>query len=116
MLARIREDHSSLDQVRADYAVLLDRRLNVIKAKSKEEMRHFVHAPVIVARKDLRDRLNIAYYFIHGERAPKEIQERLWLLPPKTTGDYLGRLPLVIGMPVIIIKNIAISLKVVNGM
>ncbi|EJU02976.1 hypothetical protein DACRYDRAFT_42811, partial [Dacryopinax primogenitus] len=38
-----------------------------------------------------------------------------WHLNSTVTGDFLGSLPLVIGMKVMIIENIALQYKAVNG-
>ena len=102
-------------------------------AKDPKELARFKDAPIIVGSKLLRDALNvklIAYharilgqpvevYYSHDSirrtRVPLGIQERLWNLPSSVNREAFGKLPLFLGMRVMVTENIAMNHGVVNG-
>jgi ATP-dependent DNA helicase PIF1 len=136
LLNRIRGDEKEVtsQQLEMDYQSLLSRQLGVIGAKHPEELRKFVDAPIIVTRKCLRDKLNIKLARLFAQRTNREfnfyyakdfvgkncikpeLQEQLWELSSSKSEDSLGKMPLVVGMKIIVTENMAISSKVVNGM
>ncbi|KAG1884141.1 hypothetical protein F4604DRAFT_1575108, partial [Suillus subluteus] len=52
---------------------------------------------------------------ISGKFVLSEQQRRLWRLGASDTGDVIGKLPLIPGMPVMITENAATSNHIVNG-
>lgn len=96
-------------------------------------LRSFYDAPVVVGHRTLRDALNVKMIQFHAKRlgvhpflyhladalsgqAPDDAtQEVLWDLPSGRCGDMLGKLPLFVGMKVMVMENIAISNGIVNG-
>lgn len=56
-----------------------------------------------------------AQHFSHGELLAGEDDSQLALVLAKESKDYLGRLPLLPGMPVLVSENLALAGKVVNG-
>lgn len=115
-----------------DYETLLARRLDTLKLQGLDLTR-FLNAPFIVARKAVRDPLNLlkTRQFANdtgqaverfacidriGKRPVNEVErERLLRLSSSVTKDALGVLSLVPGMKVMITENVAIGQSVVNG-
>ncbi|KAG1886351.1 uncharacterized protein F5891DRAFT_968729 [Suillus fuscotomentosus] len=113
--------------------MLKTRLLSTLKDRSPAESAHFKDAPIIVTRKFLRDALNESkaknfasesnqqfeiYHArdkIAGKSVSSEQQRRLWKLGASDTGDSIGKLPLIPGMPVMITENAATSAHIVNG-
>ncbi|KAG1874905.1 hypothetical protein F4604DRAFT_1880785 [Suillus subluteus] len=52
---------------------------------------------------------------ISAKSVTSEQQHRLWKLGASDTGDAIGKLPLIPGMPVMITENAATSSHIVNG-
>jgi hypothetical protein len=117
----------------SDYDVLCQRRLHVLAAKDKQGLSEFEGAPIIVAKKTLRDAINMRMTEMYTKKTGRTLniyhsrdrfqkvdleghhQERMWRTRSSLTGDHLGMLPLVVGMKVVLTENLAISAKVVNG-
>lgn len=115
-----------------DYQTLLQRTVDHL-SRERGKLEDFDDAPFIVARKNVRDPLNILRtqqfadrtgqtleYYVSSDSVKKRPvnlteQKRLWRLNTSVTDDSLGRLPLVNGMKVMIMENIAIGQRVVNG-
>jgi ATP-dependent DNA helicase PIF1 len=136
LLERIRTGISANDdaQLTSDYTNLLLRQLGVINAKQPLSLASFADAPIIVTRRSARDKINFLQVQVFalrthqefavyhssdkhsGSIVPQELQERLWQIPSSASDDAIGRLPLVVGMRIMITENIAIQHKVVNGM
>lgn len=117
----------------SDLDVLRARDLNTIASKGGGEFEKFRDAPVIVGDRMLRDELNALLLVNHARRIgsrvrrfysrdtisrsvpTEEVKQQLWTMPPKLTTEFFGRLPLFVGMKVLIIENIAVGWAVVNG-
>lgn len=96
-------------------------------------MEEFRDAPIIVGIKSLRDLLNVKLVKYHARRQGKQIgiyysqdradrknvrgriQSMLWNLPSKVNSEAFGRLPLFIGMKVMVTENLAFHHGIVNG-
>ena len=116
-----------------DLDILNGRLLCKLQKDSPEDFKSFCDAPIVFGERRLRDRWNeekakeyavsfghefVYYYaqhFSHGEFLTGDYDNRLALVAPKESKDYLGRLPLLPGMPVLITENLALAGKVVNG-
>lgn len=121
------------EYVPSDLEVLRERELWRIAERSEEEFSNFRYAPVIVGDRMLRDELNALLLVKHSRRLGKrvslyysrdtihkappsdEVKKQLWTMPPKLTSEFFGKLPLFTGMRVMVIDNVAISGRVVNG-
>lgn len=97
------------------------------------ELAEFWDAPFVVGSKVLRDSLNvklIAYHSSRLDRAvylyhsvdrikkavpPEGMRELLWNMSTSESRETVGRLPLFVGMRVMITENIAFGYGVVNG-
>jgi len=129
---RVRECKKGSILEASDYDYLCTRTLDRL-VKDPVTMSSFRDAPIIVGSKDLRDRLNarlIAYHagekntipflyhsrdLVRSSRVPHDIQHLLWDIPSSINHDALGRLPLFIGMKVMITENLAFANGIVNG-
>ncbi|PPQ76166.1 hypothetical protein CVT26_009225 [Gymnopilus dilepis] len=116
-----------------DYEYLQSRLLSEIARRSQDELSTFSDAPVIVGSKALRDLLNARLIAYHASRLDTEVKiyyskdtsrscqipevarEFLWSIPSSENNDSFGRLPLFVGMKVMITENIAFNNKIVNG-
>lgn len=116
-----------------DIDVLNNRLLSKLMRNSPEEFNAFRDAPVVFGERRLRNLWNeekakeyaassgheftyyYAQHFSRGELLTGEDDNRLAFVVPKDSKDYLGRLPLLPGMPVLITENLALAGKVVNG-
>lgn len=117
----------------SDFDILSERRLEVITKKDPEALDAFSDAPIIVADKSIRDRLNNKMtatfasktsqevHIYHSQdrfkRAPVEgmLQHHCWQVSSTISNDHMGMLPLVPGMRVVVTENAAMAAKVVNG-
>lgn len=118
----------------SDYDVLRTRCLDYLLIHSPDEVRNFDEAPIIVTEKFLRDALNehlaqrfatrtgqdLHFYYSEDFHKKSAVtgkqQELLWKVSSSVTVDALGRIPLVPGMRVMIVReNLAIQHKIVNG-
>jgi hypothetical protein len=118
---------------RSDYSTLLSHELLTIKRTHPEEVRLFEDAPIIVGRKALRDAVNRKKVHNFAKATHQQVHDycsrdrhsmvefvgedrkRVWNILSTKTSDSLGRIPMVLGMPVMLTENIAIGNKVVNG-
>lgn len=116
-----------------DYTILYNRLLQNLLRSSIDTVKQFSDAPIIVGRKNLRDFLNIRiiahkarqmnspvhlYHskdYMHKQLVTGKLARYLWALETSKTNDSLGRLPLFVGMKVMIQENLAIAHKIVNG-
>ncbi|PPQ71220.1 hypothetical protein CVT26_010999 [Gymnopilus dilepis] len=96
-------------------------------------MAEFKDAPIIVGSKALRDLLTAKLVRYHARRNRTElmvfhskdyvskkltvgdIRRRLWRLPSSVNKEAFGRLPLFIGMKVMVTENLAFDNGIVNG-
>ncbi|KAG1770417.1 hypothetical protein EV702DRAFT_932805, partial [Suillus placidus] len=119
----------------SDYDVLKSRMLSEIKWHSVEEFEGFKDTSIVVTKKFLRDAINeskarsfahdteqhFEVYrtcdFIAGKKLTLQQQKHLWKMQSTYTNDALGELPLIPGMPAMIMENenAAMSSKIVNG-
>ena len=97
------------------------------------ELVKFRDAPIIVGSKLLRDALNAKLIAYHARRLGQSVevyysrdsirrngflagvQEGLWNLPSTVNREAFGKLPLFLGMRVMVTENIAMNHGVVNG-
>ena len=125
LLSRLREGRCNHD----DYHLLSKRVLNNINVPWKE----WHEAPIIVTENAQKDALNERatkafadrtnhklhwYYAIdthQGKNVSKDIQNHLLSLNSGITNQRLGKIPLVIGMPVMITQNYDVEGGIVNG-
>lgn len=116
-----------------DLEFLRTRELSRIVDRDPESLRHFRDAPVIVGSREVRDAVNAKYVAFHARRLMQAvhvyhsvdsvkrvkvsgvIRERLWRRSSRETNDSLGRLPLFVGMRVMVTENLALTKGVVNG-
>ncbi|KAF5325769.1 hypothetical protein D9611_000667 [Ephemerocybe angulata] len=116
------------------YEYLLSRELSRVKSSNPQSLQDFWDAPIIVGSKILRDRINARLIPYHAKRHHSEVhlycssdrilgdevheglKGELWRLPSRKTSDMLGKLPLFIGMKVMVTDNIALGHGIVNGM
>ena len=107
--------------------------MHLVGMSDPEQLMAFKDAPIIVGRKDIRDAINARRVFHHatelGEKVhlyysrdyvarkpvSAERQSTLWSLTPGVCDDTCGRLPLFVGMKVMISENIAFTHRAVNG-
>jgi len=100
---------------------------------SPAKVRSFADAPVVFGEHCLQDQWNdekakeyatltshefVYYYaqhFSHGELLADEDDNCLAFVPAKELKDYLGRLPLLPGMSVLVLENLVLAGKIVNG-
>ncbi|KAJ7142802.1 hypothetical protein C8R44DRAFT_603193 [Mycena epipterygia] len=97
------------------------------------EQKLFEDAPIICATKVVRDLINReltrnhanktrravhdyhAHDTFHALPLDDNLQRRTWLVRSTDTKDALGKLPLSIGMKVMVMENVALKASVVNG-
>jgi ATP-dependent DNA helicase PIF1 len=114
----------------SDYRTVNGRQL---QSMSIAEQATFVDAPIVCATKVVRDLLNRELSLNYGNTVHRpvhdyyakdsfkskplneELQKRTWYIRSTLTKDAIGRLPLCIGMRVMIMENIALKAAVVNG-
>ncbi|KAJ7082094.1 hypothetical protein B0H15DRAFT_785937 [Mycena belliarum] len=114
----------------SDYNTVRGRQLQGL---SPDEQASFANAPIVCSTKVVRDLLNreLTRDYANKARRPvhdyyckdsfnglplnEELQARTWQLRSSLTKDSLGRLPLAIGMKVMIMDNIALQASIVNG-
>ncbi|KAJ3540727.1 hypothetical protein NMY22_g4175 [Coprinellus aureogranulatus] len=112
---------------------LQSRLISRVAKESPVELAGFADAPVVVGHRILRDAINVKLIQYHSMRERREVHlyysqdaisgqpvkgnlcEVLLSLSSTKCGDMLGRLPLFIGMRVMILENLAISNGIVNG-
>jgi hypothetical protein len=117
----------------ADEMTLRSRDLRTVMKQDENAREKFKNAPIIVTNRRERDCINIAKARQYANSTGKElneyhsrdwcrkvrlegrVQERVWQVPSTRTQDALGKLPLVVGMKVMITENVAMMAKVVNG-
>ncbi|PPQ81034.1 hypothetical protein CVT26_002879 [Gymnopilus dilepis] len=98
-----------------------------------ELLEAFKDAPIIVGSKNLRDvlcaklvryhakrlRAQLAVYyssdFVDKKQVTGTVQQRLWSLPSAVNKESFGRLPLFVGMKVMVTENLAFDNGIVNG-
>lgn len=136
LLDRIRVGRSYQTMMRktdADVDILRDRQLSHIAQTKPDDLLNFADAPVIVGTRKIRDAINAhmitqhankersivnLYYlkdFVSKQHTRGEVRNQLWKLSSSMTDNVMGRLPLFIGMKVMVTCNLAISKRVVNG-
>jgi len=127
LLSRLRHGNCTT----ADYTLLNTRQISNVKPNWNDGWRD---APVIVSNNDVKDAFNIQatadfarrtnrelhWYYCSDVQAGKEISDHslcdhLNNLHSGLTNQRLGRIPLVIGMPVIIGYNFDVEGGIVNG-
>jgi ATP-dependent DNA helicase PIF1 len=104
-----------------------------LQGMSLQEQTRFSNAPIICATKVVRDLINkelthdyankreksVHFYYARDSFKAlllnEELQKRTWQIRSSLTKDSLGRVPLAIGMRVMIMENIALTESVVNG-
>ncbi|KAJ7088874.1 hypothetical protein B0H15DRAFT_780400 [Mycena belliarum] len=114
----------------SDYDTIRQRQL---QGMSPTDQAPFADAPIVCGTKVVRDLLNRELTQDYANKAGKamhdyyaldtfnalplneELQKRTWQLRSALTKDSLGRLPLAIGMKVMVMDNIALSAAMVNG-
>jgi hypothetical protein len=112
---------------------LSSRLLSNVYASERETLTTFADAPVIVGSKTLRDALNVRLLAAHASRTRKQVHlyystdtvkghtvtgtlaDRLHNMPSRITKESLGMLPLFTGMKVMVLENVSVPYKVVNG-
>lgn len=118
----------------SDVAILRERDFSTLWKKTPAEAHLFRDAPIIVGSTALRDALNLkksskhakrlgrTLEFYHSKdvfsRKPVEsgwLQRAFWNMASSKTESHLGKLPLFVGMKVMITANEAISKSIVNG-
>ncbi|EAU84190.2 hypothetical protein CC1G_08120 [Coprinopsis cinerea okayama7 len=105
---------------------------NVLKNRPAE-VPLFWSAPVVVGIKVVRDSVNARLIEYHARRAGEHVyiyhsrdmmsrkevpalwRNRLWDLPATETSDSLGRLPLFVGLRVMVTENVLLKQGIVNG-
>ena len=116
----------------ADFELLNSRLLSTVVCT--QPCRHWHTSPFIVTDNEVKDALNIRatcefstcthrpvqwYYSLDTRRgapmADQALQDYLSNVQSGSTNQRLGKLPLVIGMPVMIVQNFDISNGIVNG-
>ncbi|KAJ8473925.1 hypothetical protein ONZ51_g7564 [Trametes cubensis] len=128
-----REKWDPKSSTKSDVDVLYGRIMEHVFRDSSVTMSDFADAPIIVGSKALRDALNariIAHkaaeaneevMIFHStdkigkEAVNAEMQRGLWKMSSSATDDYLGHLPMFIGMKVMIRDNLAFGKRLVNG-
>jgi hypothetical protein len=116
-----------------DELTLQKRDLHIVLRSSSDAKRKFKDAPIIVAKRRERDRINAVkvkqYADSIGEEVNEyhsrdscmrellegDVQQRVWNVPSSQTSDALGKLPMVPGMRVMVTENVAMMARVVNG-
>lgn len=116
-----------------DLEFLRARELWRIVERDPGSLREFRDAPVIVGSREIRDAVNAKYVAFHAKRLTQSVhlyhavdsvkrtrvsgiaRDRLWKMKSRKTNDSLGKLPLFIGMKVMVTENIAFSKGIVNG-
>ncbi|EAU80232.1 ATP-dependent DNA helicase PIF1 [Coprinopsis cinerea okayama7 len=114
-------------------AYLREREISRVAVSDPLSLKLFSNAPVVVGSKTLRDVLNANLVRYHASRTGKSVflyhsidstravslshhdYTTLWDLPSRKTQESLGRLPLFIGMRVMVTENVSIPYRVVNG-
>ncbi|KAJ3546688.1 hypothetical protein NMY22_g1957 [Coprinellus aureogranulatus] len=109
------------------------REFSYVVSRDPSAMTAFQDAPVIVGSKPLRDTLNACLLVAHAKRLGREVHvyhskdlihrekprttlaSTLWELTSRVTGESFGRLPLFVGMRVMVTENVSIPYKIVNG-
>jgi hypothetical protein len=117
----------------SDYSILSDRLLRRLRTLDTSLASVFEEAPVIVGLRKIRDPVNNAklhraaskigvrpeeYHALdklRGEPLHEDVQQRLWRVRSTVPKDTLGIIPLFCGMKVMIMENLALSNKLVNG-
>lgn len=115
-----------------DYELLSSRIVSKVKPEWNDG--GWLHAPVIVSTNEVKDVINVRatltfaeytkrpvhwYYCIDKHNGRKinspELREHFYTLHSGATGHRLGKIPLVLGMPVMIGQNYDVSAGIVNG-
>ncbi|KAJ7086499.1 hypothetical protein C8R44DRAFT_650805 [Mycena epipterygia] len=114
----------------SDFKTLHSRQLQGLRV---EEQKLFEDAPIICATKVVRDLINReitrnhavknnkgmhdyhAKDTFHSLRLDEQLQRRMWQVRSTDTKDYLGKLPLSVGMKVMVMENVALKAAAVNG-
>ena len=128
LLSRLREGRCSTD----DFDFLNSRLAS--RLSSKENIGKWHNAPIIVSENATKDALNIAatqafarqtgqnlYWYYCTDRHSGDIvndeglKQHLLALTSNNTNNRLGRIPLVIGMPVMLMTNFDVLHGIVNG-
>ena len=128
LLSRLREGKC----IKSDYDFLCSRLAQ--RLASSENMTDWNDAPIIVSENATKDALNFAATEAFARRTGRhlywyyctdthngeivndvELKQHLCTLTSNNTNNRLGRIPLVIGMPVMIMTNFDVTNGVVNG-
>ena len=117
----------------SDYEFLSKHRLQYLSAQEPKACAAFIHAPIIVTKKTVRDAINkrkaksfctavqqdVHYYHsvntFRQSALPDAVQQGLWNLGSSKTEDAQGLLPLCPGLPVMVTENLALARNIVNG-
>ena len=128
LLSRLREGKCT----ETDYAFLNSRLAK--RLASEQDISRWYNAPIIVSENATKDALNIAateafarqsgqplYWYYCTDRhcgdpiSDPALRTHLQSLSSNTTNNRLGRIPLVVGMPVMLMTNFDVSNGIVNG-
>ncbi|KAF8143072.1 hypothetical protein K438DRAFT_1634279 [Mycena galopus ATCC 62051] len=114
----------------ADFKTLHKRQLAGLPSADRDS---FADAPIVCATRVVRDVINYQLTLNHSRRTGntchfyhskdwyqkmelnEDMQRRVWQIRSTHTKDSLGKLPLSIGMKVMVTENIALKASVVNG-
>ncbi|EAU91812.2 hypothetical protein CC1G_04579 [Coprinopsis cinerea okayama7 len=126
--------HSEIINETPIYEYLRNRELVRVARENPESLRAFLDAPVIVGSKLLQDALNAKLVKFNADRQKEEVclyhsldsshrqpiaheplRTQLWNLSSRKNSESLGKLPLFVGMKVMITENVSITHKAVNG-
>ncbi|KAK7038369.1 PIF1-like helicase-domain-containing protein [Favolaschia claudopus] len=114
----------------SDFITLHNRQLQGL---SKQDRKKFEDAPIICSTKVVRDLINrqlTLNHAMHHNRTMHDyhsrdsfnglplndsLQQKTWQIRSSETKDWVGKLPLSIGMKVMVTENVALKARVVNG-
>ena len=117
----------------ADIDLLRERQLCYLARTDPASLAEFSDAPIIVGSRTIRDALNsvlidqharllkqevflyCAKDYVRKELVTGQLRQVLWNASSSQTEDSLGRIPIFLGMKVMITSNLAISRGIVNG-
>jgi Helitron helicase-like domain at N-terminus/PIF1-like helicase len=121
------------DALKRDIDVLRSRELSRLAEDEPDSLQNFNNAPIIVGNRRIRDAINARFISYYAKKARRQVdlyyskdciskrpvtaalQEKLWKLSSSASEDVFGRIPLFIGMKVMVTSNLAFSRRVVNG-
>jgi ATP-dependent DNA helicase PIF1 len=135
LLARLQigDCRAGTDADTVDIQLLRNRQLSNLAQIDPAALIDFRDAPIIVGNRTIRDALNSVLIDRHARRCGQQVflyhskdyvrkeqvkghfRDRLWNVVSSQTEDSLGRIPIFLGMKVMITSNLAISRGIVNG-